>query len=357
MSAPPRACPGMSSIPADWPSSGIAPRNRDHAADLWDGAGNGNERTRPRGRSPAAGCGRCRERDGMRRRPEHLVEIVGAIGQPGGQGGRAFQPAAARADGAQAQGRVRPAPVVGQAQQVQPALDERHAVGGRAAPARARGQAFAQRGGEPRAVGRIDGGRSRRGWRPAPRRPSPPSPPFPRRRAAAALPSPRCSPALTTWASAHPVGHTNGGRPGRPVRSGRRTRERAPPTSRATPSTATRTARPASAARSLVRSSRWTSRPSRRRATAVASHRRLPTSRATAAHTTPPRTRTRIASACTGRASTPPTIRSCSRAACVPALCSQARTVRSSRPTAATIAGIGPPWRSNVRTSVMVVTG
>jgi len=82
-----------------------------------------------------------------------------------------------------------------------------------------------------------------------------------------------------------------------------------------------------------------------------------PTSRATAAHTTPPRTRTRIASACTGRASTPPTIRSCSRAACVPALCSQARTVRSSRPTAATIAGIGPPWRSNVRTSVMVVTG
>jgi len=27
---------------------GTAPRNRDHAADLWDGAGNGNERTRPR---------------------------------------------------------------------------------------------------------------------------------------------------------------------------------------------------------------------------------------------------------------------------------------------------------------------
>ena len=28
--------------------NGTAPRNRDHAADLWDGAGNGNERTRPR---------------------------------------------------------------------------------------------------------------------------------------------------------------------------------------------------------------------------------------------------------------------------------------------------------------------
>jgi len=42
------------------------------------------------------------------------------------------------------------------------------------------------------------------------------------------------------------------------------------------------------------RSSRWTGRPSRRRATAVASHRRLPTSSTRAAHTVPPRTRTRI---------------------------------------------------------------
>jgi hypothetical protein len=41
------------------------------------------------------------------------------------------------------------------------------------------------------------------------------------------IPSPRCSPALTTWTRAKPAGHTNGGRPQRPVRSGTRMRARA----------------------------------------------------------------------------------------------------------------------------------
>jgi len=84
--------------------------------------------------------------------------VIGPVGQARRHRRGALEPAAARANGAQAQGLVRPAVVVGQPQQVQPALDERGAVGGRAAAAHQRGEARAQRGVKPLDVGRVDGG-------------------------------------------------------------------------------------------------------------------------------------------------------------------------------------------------------
>jgi len=93
----------------------------------------------------------------MRRHPQQLAQAVRAVGQPGGHRRRALQPALARADSPQAQRLVRPAVVVGQPEQVQPALDERHALGRRAPAAHQRGEAFAQGGVEPLDVGGVDG--------------------------------------------------------------------------------------------------------------------------------------------------------------------------------------------------------